>query len=389
MLQEPRCKQAFLNLLQEKQNLLISLSYQFKIIYLNSYAEQWLGLSNLMCQGKDFFDVLQAQNKTASFLSEDLTHICHDDYQWTLSDSGQGYFLTGLPVLSAIFKETAYKQIFLERLVENLPQYIFWKDVHSKYLCCNQNYAELVGLKFPREIVGKSDYDLPWQPDGDSADIFRRRDKSVLGGYPIVNVEQVLSLPGGKKVMVLINKVPIYEKKGKIIGVFAVSADITEQKEIEKELILAKEKAEIANKVKSEFIANMSHDFRTPLNAILGMSEAILLQGCKQKQKTFVEDIQQSGRILLRLIEDVLNISQLESDKYPLYLSTFNLDQLLSKTLHGFKEEAKKKGLKFYYKRNIANPNIYTDPDIIKRVVINLVTNALKFTESIFGLAIF
>ncbi|HLD16399.1 MAG TPA: ATP-binding protein [Coxiellaceae bacterium] len=355
-------------------HLVIELTPQFHVLALNTAAQHWLE-----CTEAEAFDqplVTLLNEKQYNALFGETT----SDYLWHLQPIENGYFLVGIPQNNS--SGGGYSQIFLDTIVKHLPQYIFWKDNHSIYLGCNENYARLVGLHSPKEIVGKTDYDLPWSQEGDTAETFVSRDKAVLRGQPLVDVEQILSVAGGKKISVLINKVPIYDPSNRIIGILAVSADITEQKRIEQELMKAKEKAEIANRAKSDFIANMSHDFRTPLNAILGLSEALLLEEQNIKIRPFLEDIRTSGQVLLRLVDDVLNISQLEADNYPLHFTEVNIGELVNETLKQLKRQGEDKGLSFQIEFRTHPLGIQTDPDVLKRILINLVTNSLKFTET-------
>lgn len=157
-----------------------------------------------------------------------------------------------------------HDQIFLENLVRNIPQYVFWKDANSVYLGCNDNYARMVGLKSPGEIVGKTDFDIGWLPDGDSAELFRQGDQETIQGNYVTNQEEWLSLPNGIKILVLVNKSPILDEENKVLGVLGIATDITEKKRTEQDLQETRHKLQGMTLVG----ASIAHELRTPLSTI-------------------------------------------------------------------------------------------------------------------------
>lgn len=169
---------------------------------------------------------------------------------------------------------TAYsQQILIETIFEHIPQYVFWKDKNSVYLGCNERYAQLLGLKHPQDIVGRTDYEIGWLPDGDTADTFRQGDQATLRGRSIKNQEEWLSLPNGTKILTLINKVPLMDDQKTIIGVLGVATDITEKKKIEEKL------AKTRHQLQGMMIvsATIAHELRTPLatikNSLIGIQQ--------------------------------------------------------------------------------------------------------------------
>jgi signal transduction histidine kinase len=165
----------------------------------------------------------------------------------------------------------------------------------------------------------------------------------------------------------------------------AVKEDITQLLQYENELKQAKESAERANRAKSDFLAGMSHELRTPLNAIIGFSEVLKEQyfgPLVDKQQEYVDDILESGRHLLSLINDILDLSRVESGKTELELSRVSVSDLIDNSLMMIKEKSAKHGitLKKELTRKIRETEIIADQRRLKQILYNLLSNAAKFT---------
>lgn len=273
-------------------------------------------------------------------------------------------------------------QIFLENIILHVPHFILWKDIHSVYMGCNQNFAELLGFRSPNDIIGKTDYDLGWGTDGHTAEFFRQRDQEVADGIPVINLEQRLALPDGRKIIVLMNKVPLLDAQKKVIGVLGVATDITRQKKAEQELREAKERAEVANQVKSEFIANMSHDLRTPLNGILGIVQILEMRKHLSAQNELISDLKISANTLLSLIEEILDFTQLEAGKVQPKYELFDFKKLCADIINVLAYEADQKNVQLFFSYSSSVPQqIKSDSNYLRRTLLNLLGNAIKFTD--------
>jgi two-component system, OmpR family, aerobic respiration control sensor histidine kinase ArcB len=272
-------------------------------------------------------------------------------------------------------------QIFLKNIAISLPQYLFWKNTRSVYLGCNQNYARLLGLQSIEDIIGKTDADFHWQPAGHTAEDFRRADQDTMQGHLITNQEEILILPNGQKLVTLVSKLPIQEN-GQILGIVGYFSDITELKEKEQALQQAKQQADAANQAKSQFIANMSHDIRTPLTGLLGMAEILAQKLTATDDREAVQDILNSGRLLLDFLNEIIDFSKLENSALPVYEIKFNLRTLLDNMVALVKPAAEAKQLPLQVQIDEDIPaQLIGDSHRIQGIVRHLLTNAIRFTH--------
>jgi PAS domain S-box-containing protein len=173
--------------------------------------------------------------------------------------------------------------------------------------------------------------------------------------------------------------------KKKFIGTLGIIRDITAIKQATEELQKSKEAAEIASRAKSDFLANMSHELRTPLNAVIGFSEVLEDQAfgeLNEKQRRYVSHIQSSGKHLLSLIDDILDLAKVEAGKTELDFSAVKIASLLERCLVLIKEKALKHGigLKLRIPKGIQDLTISADERRLMQVIFNLLSNASKFT---------
>lgn len=177
-----------------------------------------------------------------------------------------------------------------------------------------------------------------------------------------------------------INK--IYDDFDDTIGYIIIVTDLSERMNSMKRLEEAKRDAENANHAKSTFLANMSHEIRTPMNAIIGFSELVLKMNINEEVRSYVNDIKFSSHNLLAIINDILDISKIESGKMELVLDSYFTSQLLNDVSIIISPQAKQKGLAFETKIDQNIPRaLYGDKVRIRSILINILNNAVKYTQ--------
>jgi PAS domain S-box-containing protein len=283
----------------------------------------------------------------------------------------------------------------LQNVVDHLPVSVFVKDTGRRHVLVNQYYERLLGL--PREqLIGQTDEDVyrymeqqnafSSEAEQQSAQravaLWLEQGQHVLTTGELMETEDAVRL-GGKMQHYLSIKFPLYDVRGAAIGYGSISTDITERKRAEVVLQRAKEDAEAANYAKSTFLANMSHELRTPLNAIMGFTQ--LLEG----DTRLPEDVRQnlgivshSGEHLLALINDILEMSKIEAGRTSLHEHSFDLHGLLHDIVNMFRLRATDYGLQLLMEQapNVP-PYIEADEKKLRQVLLNLLSNALKFTH--------
>jgi PAS domain S-box-containing protein len=191
------------------------------------------------------------------------------------------------------------------------------------------------------------------------------------------------SLPFGSEVRWFLGRVSPIQPAGQAAKTVCMTArDITARKQHEDELRRAKEAAEAGSQAKSDFLANISHEFRTPMNGILGMTELILDTDINSEQREYLEMVKSSADSLLRLLSDILDFSKVEAGKVELVEHEFALEQSLAETLQVMRFRAQQKGIELRWRISAEVPErVMGDASRLRQVLINLVGNAIKFTE--------
>lgn len=389
-------------LLKSSSDPIIVLDLNFLIQALNSQAENILKLDCKTDCNSNFFELCQQANKSLSpkqstietqIKTQQLTTLeIHTDQQksiWQLCqqtnliDQSQVIILIGKTPesnLTELQQENKLLQSYLDSFLDSLPGSIYWKDRDGIFLGCNQFVADMAGVANPSEVIGKSDFELCWS---DQAEEIRQADQAIMQGSKTKTIEEIVPLANGQEIIMLSNKTPLRDQDGKVIGVLGMSLDITKQKQLEHDLQIAKQQAYAAIKAKSEFLACISHDLRTPLNGILGAAQLLqLAPRLNIEQKSLIEAQIKSSTQLKGIIEDILFLAKLEANKLEFKTEKINLYQLAKETLYNLQYLAKENNVELISTYADDVPHyVLTDHKRISQILMNFLGNAIKFTK--------
>jgi two-component system, OmpR family, aerobic respiration control sensor histidine kinase ArcB len=260
----------------------------------------------------------------------------------------------------------------LRNIINDLPNDVYWKRYEGgKFIYSDMNNTGVnslrkMGFHWDRShILGKTDYDLFAK---ETADIFSKNDLEIICSRKTYIKEEAATLPSGKKIVQLSTKRPLFNKKEEVIGIVGISVDITDRK-----------KSEIA---KQEFLKNMAHDIRTPLAGIIGLAQlqTMGLDSLKES-KVYGQMIHGAGNQLLELLNAVINLIDTEHMTDAMKAEPLDLSELAKELCALMEPSICMKGLKFKLELDQNLPFIISDHIKLKRVLLNILSNAVKFTK--------
>lgn len=330
------------------------------------------------------------EGRREKFIPEEQVANLKGEVRWLqtvkrpiLSASGEAEFILGVSTDITARKLAEEKvrdshALYLS-LVENLPVSVYCKDLAGHFSFVNQSFCNLLG-KSTEEILGKTDFDFS---PANLAQKYRRDDEKVIQTAKVFGtLEEHHRRSDGSKSFIQTIKAPVTNAKGQIIGTQGIIWDMTERKHAEDELKLAKEAAESANRAKSEFLANVSHEIRTPMNGVLGMINLLLDAELAAAQRDFAETAKISAEALLTVINDILDFSKIEAGKLHLETVDFDVRQIVETTVELFGERAYAKEIELAsLVAHGIHGQLRGDPGRLRQVLLNLVGNAVKFTD--------
>lgn len=380
-------------LLQTTSDIVIGLSKEHLIIEFSRSAESFYNCKAADVIRKNFFEVFAnhgfrspidshfiEKNAKAEIFSETQNgHGKTCTIKWEVFPLDSKAPKTRLLLIGkdASFKKSAIADN-LVNIINCTPGSLYWKDRHGHYLGCNQFMVDTSGLKTVNDIVGKTDFDL-WP---DYAQKISENDNQVMQTGETLFTEETVKIASGKLMYFTGVKMPLRDESNNIIGVIGNSLDITALKMAEEELKLAKDEAEKSNQLKTEFIRNMEHDIRTPFSGIYSMTKILEEQETDKEKKMWLSSIAECAKQLLDYCNGILDFSKLESGNLTLLSKKFDLRQLTNDVAALEKPPAEIKNLYFMIDYADSLPSIFvSDPYRIQRILINLTSNAVKFTE--------
>ncbi len=278
-------------------------------------------------------------------------------------------------------KKRAERQlVLLSRSVEQSPVSVLITDIHGTIEYVNPGFERTTGYSF-EEVKGKNPRIL--KSGHQSPEFYHSLWTTILSGKDWTgefrNRKKSGELYWEQTVIS-----PILNSKGKVTNFVSIREDITERKKMMEDLVAAKEKAEESHRLKSAFLANMSHEIRTPMNGILGFAEILKspdLSG--EQQQKFVSIIESSGRRMLDTVNDLIDISKIETGQVKMYISETNLQEQLENLYQFFKPQAQQKNLELILKDPVPEECavLKTDRSKLDSVLTNFIKNAIKFTD--------
>jgi two-component system, OmpR family, aerobic respiration control sensor histidine kinase ArcB len=275
---------------------------------------------------------------------------------------------------------------YYDNVIACMPGNVYWLNKKGLAVGCNKNVLDMFGLASLKNFKGLSFEQMgkigQWTQEATVS--FKRDTFQVLEtGMPKLNVEEPpISTPRGNDIYYLTSRVPLFDKKGDTIGVVGISVDITERKSMEEALKIAKEKAEVANLAKTEFIANMSHDIRTPMSGVISIAKMLEEEGDSENDREYGHIIRTSSEQLLLLLNDILAVISIEeAHKENLKFETFSLQERIQNLHDLMLPNIQSNHVKLVTKIDANLPeHVISDRIKLDRILLNLVSNALKFT---------
>lgn len=270
------------------------------------------------------------------------------------------------------------KNSILECILNNIPVYLFVKDPGNefRYLYWNRAFEEYSRIPASRAL-GHTDYEI--FPSPKDAEHFRQDDLTLLRtGERQTFIEEYVSATGETRIVNTSKSlVPVENRLPLIIG---VSWDITDMKNAELEIVEARIRAEESDRLKSAFLANMSHEIRTPLNAIVGFAKLIGEVETEEEKQQFIDIIDVNSELLLQLINDILDISKIEAGTLEFVHTDFELNELMREKENVMRLKTDQ-NVELVFEQRYETCHVRTDRNRLSQLMINLLTNAAKFTH--------
>ncbi|MCZ4786705.1 ATP-binding protein [Legionella pneumophila] len=254
----------------------------------------------------------------------------------------------------------------LQHTVGNL----YWKDKTGRYLGANQAFISLAGLKQFDDIIGKTDRELFYSVmSNEKLILLEETDRRILSSGIGENLKEEGIDENGNPAFYMTSKIPLRNDKGEITGLMGTSLDITKEMQ-----------ADIA---RSEFLANMRHDIRTPLSGIVGFSELLKSESNEPRIKEYADNLIASSHALLDLMDEVLEAVRVSSGEIPMLKRKFNLTQSMEQVIALYQARAHEKKLRLSISLDKTLPHFVIGDKIrLHRIALELIGNALNFTDT-------
>jgi len=395
-------EQKYRNIIEKSTDIIYKTSKYGMFTFVNPVAERITGYSQEELLQKHFSELIREDyretassiyrnqvilKKASSYLEFPI--VTRDGKERWIGQSVQysplgikNYELTALAIDITDRKHTE-KTLELQEekyrnIIANINMGLVEVDNNEIIRYCNQGFCRLSGYS-QEELVGKHIVDT--LVVGSSKIFLENKIEQRLNGLSDIYEIQIKNKSGDLRWW-MVSGAPNYDDAGNLVGSIGIHLDITKRKLLEQELTISKQKAEEAIKAKESFLANLSHEIRTPLNAIIGMIRELSHEPLTPTQTLYVQNTSTASQHLLSVLNNVLDISKIEAGKFQLEAEHFNLASLLNNAIMIVKNSAAEKNL--YLKASLSpkiNPTFVGDSTRIRQVMLNLIGNAIKFTE--------
>jgi PAS domain S-box-containing protein len=269
-------------------------------------------------------------------------------------------------------------ELRLNSILNNTTTLVFIKDLSGHYIMVNRRFKEVFNLT-DEMVINKTDYDFNTP---EQAEHYLKLDQEVIDTRKPVQVEETIETSEGRRTLLLV-KFPLLDDQQEVFGISGIATDITEKIQSRNQLEVALKNAEEAKELQEQFLANMSHEIRTPLNGIQGMTTLLLDTELNNEQREFTSTISRSLNNLLAIVNNILDFSNIKTGKLSLQNKPFNIREVAAGIKSQFDHELKKKHLALEIVINDQVPlSVTGDAARLKQVLVNLVDNAVKFTQS-------
>ena len=269
------------------------------------------------------------------------------------------------------------QQFYTRSLIESNIDAIMTTDPSGIITDVNKQMEVLTGCTRD-ELIGAPFKNYFTDPERAEAAI-----KQVLSEKKVTNYELTVRARDSKETVVSYNATTFYDRDRRLQGVFAAARDVTERKRLDQELESAKSVAEKANLAKSDFLSSMSHELRSPLNAILGFAQLLDADSppATPAQKESIAQILQAGWHLLKLINEILDLAKVESGQVPLSEEPVSLAEVMLECQAMIEPQVQQRGIKLTFPQFDMPNFVRADRTRLKQVLINLLSNAIKYNR--------
>ena len=386
---------------------------QMHIIWVSSTMQKYLDIPVCEIKEKHCFEIIHgigtpcrgctALKALQTGHSQEGELITPDGRTWLsrsspIKDAGEivtGVVHVALDISDRKKAESALKESerLLASIISFLPDATLVIDKEGRVISWNRSMEKMTGVR-AEQILGKMNYEyaLPFYGErrpmlidevrGEDHISERKHDAIKKEDDGTLVAEAYIPNLRGSEAYLLESASALYDSDGNYWGAIESIRDITERKRSEEDLQKSKERAESATRAKSEFLANMSHEIRTPMNAVIGMTGLLLDEDLTEDQREYVEIIRSSGDTLLAIINSILDLTKIEAGMIELERQPFDLHGCLEVSIDMMAAEATRKGLAMEYTFEDYIPAVVLgDPTRVNQILINLLNNAVKFTE--------